>query len=105
MEMDQLTKESEIEYKKMVIDHDDHSHIYFDCAGLEDWKTCHHKITIKDVTLQMIDNGEINKHLVKNSDNDHEKKLVIFWMLTVDRRRGGTKTIWSINAHQLQRRG
>jgi hypothetical protein len=67
IELDQLTKVSECSYKKIVIEHNDHSNIYFDCVREEDWKTYHHKVTIKDIILRMIASGEINRHTVLNS--------------------------------------
>jgi hypothetical protein len=75
MELDQLTKGSDTNYKKIVLEHDDHSNIFFDCVGLDDWKTCHHKVTIEDVILQMIATGELNKHILTNSDNDKEDEI------------------------------
>jgi hypothetical protein len=75
MELDQLTKGSDTNYKKIVLEHDDHSNIFFDCVGLDDWKTCHHKVTIEDVILQMIVTGELNKHILTNSDNDKEDEI------------------------------
>jgi hypothetical protein len=74
MELDKLMKGSDTHFQKIVFEHNDHSNIYFDCAGLDDWKICHHKVTIKDVILQMIASGELNKHVLMNSDNGIKNK-------------------------------
>jgi hypothetical protein len=75
MELDKLMKGSDTHFQKIVLEHNDHSNIYFDSAGLDDWKICHHKVTIEDVIMQMIASGEVNKHVLMNSDNGIKNKI------------------------------
>jgi hypothetical protein len=80
-EVSRLLTADSIDYKKIVLDHDDDSNIFYECAPEArsvkgfGWMAYNHRIGIEDVIEQMIKNGEINKYVVGQTDttNDNDE--------------------------------
>jgi hypothetical protein len=52
-----------IDFQKLVFNHDDHSSITYYIRNMENWKTLNHEITVEDVIKDMVERGDINRHI------------------------------------------
>jgi hypothetical protein len=65
-EIDRLMGCEAIQYKKVIINHDDHSDIIHDVINASHWMTYNHTCTIQDVIAELINTLEINDECEKN---------------------------------------
>jgi hypothetical protein len=62
-EVHHVTSENSFDYKRIIINHDDHSPIFYNIPCIDDWRKVNHTLTITDVIDDMIKSGEMNKHI------------------------------------------
>jgi hypothetical protein len=66
-EVHHITCQKSVDYKRIILDHDDHSDIFYNIPCIDDWRKINHTLTIIDVIEDMIKTGEINKHIEGNN--------------------------------------
>jgi hypothetical protein len=65
--------DSMIDYKKIVIDHDDHSSVTYNIPNIDEWKRVNHEISIQQIIEYMFTTGDINRH-IDNTLSSNETK-------------------------------
>jgi hypothetical protein len=54
-----MGEDDDFQYQKIVIDHNDHGDIAYDIADTGGWMTYNHSLTIQELIIAMIDNGNV----------------------------------------------
>jgi hypothetical protein len=54
-----MGEDDDFQYQKIVIDHNDHGDIAYDIVDTGGWMTYNHSLTIQELIIAMIDNGNV----------------------------------------------